>query len=120
MFASDKLIEEHVYTRNMLQEMFAITDATLRNGVFRLAEYQSIWLFVTEQKSKDIPQLYDLLDGDILRWDGQPEGRTDKYIIGHEAECANCHGVIHRNPDRPLSIDELRSIVKRRNILTDT
>jgi hypothetical protein len=85
MFASEKLIEEHIYTRSMLQEMFAITDATLRNGVFRLAEYRSIWLFITEQKTRDIPQLYDLLDGDILKWDGQPEGRTDKYIIEHEA-----------------------------------
>jgi 5-methylcytosine-specific restriction protein A len=85
MFASEKLIDEHIYTRNMLQEMFAITDATLRNGVFRLAAYQSIWLFVTEQKTSDIPQLHDLLDGDRLEWDGQPEGRTDKYIIEHEA-----------------------------------
>jgi 5-methylcytosine-specific restriction protein A len=85
MFASEKLEEAQIYTRSMLQEMFAITDATLRNGVFRLAEYRSIWLFITEQKTRDIPQLHDLLDGDILYWDGQPEGRTDKYIIEHEA-----------------------------------
>lgn len=85
MFASEKLVDEHIYTRSKLQDMFAITDATLRNGVFRLAEYHSIWLFITEQKTRDIPQLHDLLDGDTLYWDGQPEGRTDKYIIEHES-----------------------------------
>lgn len=45
----------------------------------------SIWLFVTEEKTKDRPQLHDHLEGDTLLWDGQPEGRTDKLVIEHEA-----------------------------------
>ena len=39
--------------------------------------------FVTKNKAAHLPQLYDQLDSDLLRWDGQPEGRTDKLIINH-------------------------------------
>jgi 5-methylcytosine-specific restriction protein A len=64
--------------------LFNIKDATLNNGVFRPSGYQSIWLFITEQKTSDRPQLNDQLVGDVLYWDGQPEGRTDKLIVDHE------------------------------------
>ena len=86
MFTSDLLTEGEVYSRNDLREQFNIKDATINTGVFRPAGYQSIWLFVTEQKAADMPQLSDLLEGDTLRWDGQPSGRTDKLIIEHERD----------------------------------
>lgn len=84
MFESEQLIEGNVYTRDELRQKFNIRDATLNNGVFQPSGYQSVWLFVTEEKAADIPQLKDLLDKDILYWDGQPFGRTDKQIIEHE------------------------------------
>jgi 5-methylcytosine-specific restriction enzyme A len=83
MLASHQLIEGNIYTRKELRQIFNITDATINNGVFKLSEYQSIWLFITEQKTTSHPPLQDLLEGEILYWDGQPEGRTDKDIIGH-------------------------------------
>ncbi|MBO0791712.1 MAG: HNH endonuclease [Ktedonobacteraceae bacterium] len=85
MFTSEHLVEGNIYTRRELQDKFSIRDATIRNGVFKPVTYQSIWLFVTENKTPDRPQLHDYLDGDTLRWDGQPEGRTDKLVIEHEA-----------------------------------
>ncbi|WP_165423555.1 HNH endonuclease [Ktedonosporobacter rubrisoli] len=85
MLSSEKLTENNLYTRRNLQDIFNIKDASLKNGVFRPAGYKSIWLFITEKKAKDRPQLYDLLCGDTLYWDGQPEGRTDKLIIEHDA-----------------------------------
>ena len=84
MFASEYLIEGDRYTRKELQQKFHIQDATINTGVFKPSGYLSIWLFVTEQKTKDRPQLKDYLSGDTLYWDGQPEGRTDKLIIEHE------------------------------------
>jgi 5-methylcytosine-specific restriction enzyme A len=84
MFTSEQLVEGNIYTRQELQEKFNIRDATIRTGVFKPAIHQSIWLFVTETKTPDRPQLHDYLEGNILRWDGQPEGRTDKLVIEHE------------------------------------
>jgi hypothetical protein len=85
MLTSEKLIEKAIYTRNELRQKFSIRDSTINNGVFRPAGHQSIWLFVTRQKTKDRPQLVDYLDDDILYWDGQPKGGTDSQIIEHEA-----------------------------------
>jgi putative restriction endonuclease len=65
--------------------MFEITDATIKTGVFRPKGYDSIWLFVTEKKTPDRTQYVDLLNGDMLEWQGQTEGRTDGLIIEHEA-----------------------------------
>src|SRR5689334_12055331 len=84
MYTSLYLEEGKIYTREDLRQQFGIKDATLNNGVFKPAGYQSIWLFVTEQKTNDRPQLQDSLEGDTLYWDGQPMGRTDKLIIEHE------------------------------------
>jgi len=86
MFTSDQLVEGTTYTRDELRYKFDINDANLNNGVFRPAGHSSIWLFITEQKSKGRVQLNDLLDKDILYWDGQPQGRTDKLIIKHEGQ----------------------------------
>lgn len=84
MHTSDYLEEESIYTREILRYQFHITDATINNGVFKPSTHQSIWLFVTEQKTIDRPQLKDLLQGNTLYWDGQPMGRTDKAIIDHQ------------------------------------
>ena len=66
--------------------MFEITDATVKTGVFRPKGYDSIWLFVTEHKTADRTQYIDLLNGDVLEWQGQTEGRTDALIREHEAQ----------------------------------
>jgi hypothetical protein len=63
--------------------MFDTRDATINTGVFRPKGYQSIWLFVTENKTKGSPQYTDLLYENLLYWDGQTEGHTDHHIISH-------------------------------------
>lgn len=85
MFSSELLTAGQVYTRANLSEMFEITDATIKTGVFRPKGYDSIWLFVTENKTADRTQYIDLLRGDVLEWQGQTEGRTDRLIREHEA-----------------------------------
>jgi hypothetical protein len=85
MFTSERLVEGEIYTRKELSDLFDTKDATIRNGVFpRPAGSQSIWLFVTENKTKGSPQYKDLLHENLLYWDGQTEGRTDKLIIDHQ------------------------------------
>ena len=86
MQTSEQLIQGNIYIREQLSRIFHITDATLNNGIFQPSGYQSIWLFVTEQKTKDRPPLHDHLEGDLLYWDGQPQGRTDKLVIEHDAK----------------------------------
>jgi hypothetical protein len=86
MLSSELLTVGEVYTRASLSEMFEITDATIKTGVFRPKGYDSIWLFVTENKSPDRTQYIDLLKGDALEWQGQTEGRTDTLIREHEAQ----------------------------------
>ena len=83
MYASSLFQLGEIYTRKDLQERFTITDQTLYTGVFRLAGYDSVWLFITERKSSDMTEYSDLLDENILYWDGQSSGRTDSLIIGH-------------------------------------
>jgi TIR domain len=84
MFTSEQLKKDDIYTRDKLRQMFSIRDATIKNGVFRPAGYQSVWLFVTENKTKNSTQYKDLLYEDRLDWDGQTKGRTDRLIIEHE------------------------------------
>lgn len=72
-----------VYTRNDLRELFEIRDAALNNGVFHFKERREVWLFVTENKSTDREQYVDKLTGDVLCWQGQRRGRTDRLIINH-------------------------------------
>ncbi len=86
MKTSDMLDVGEIYTRNELQGKFSIKDATIRNGVFRPKGHDSVWLFVTMTKTPDQTQYNDLLDKDILHWDGQMMGRTDHWIIGHKQQ----------------------------------
>lgn len=71
----------NVYTRVRLRELFDVTDATLNNGIFRPKGTDSVWLFVTEEKSPDRVQYTDHLEGDVLLMQGQTFGRTDKLIL---------------------------------------
>ena len=75
-----------LYSRPELQEMLKTTDTTINTGVFRPAGSSSIWLFITEEKGKDITQYKDKLDGDTLYWQGQLAGRTDQLVITHEEQ----------------------------------
>lgn len=84
-WTSPGLTRDQVYTRRDLRERFGITDATLDNGVFRPRHTNSIWLFVTKEKTKDRTQYQDRFEGDVLHWQGQSKGRTDATIINHEA-----------------------------------
>lgn len=86
MYTSEYLIVDTLYTRKDLQRLFDVKDAKINNGVFWPAGYDSIWLFITEEKARDRPQLHDKLEGDTLYWDGQPTGRTDHLIINHRRQ----------------------------------
>lgn len=77
---SDRLQVGGIYTRDTLRDLFDITDATLNNGIFRPKATDSVWLFVTEEKTPDRVQYTDHLDGDVLLMQGQTEGRTDDLI----------------------------------------
>ncbi len=82
--ASAELRVGCVYTRSDLQNLFAITDSTINNGVFRLKNRREIWLFVTERKAIDRVPYEDELVDDVLEWQGQTSGRTDALVINHE------------------------------------
>lgn len=84
-FLSEWLTIGEVYTREQLRQRFTIADATINNGVFKARGTRSIWLFVTEKKTADRPQLFDQLKGNVLHWSGQPAGRTDAMLIDHLA-----------------------------------
>lgn len=86
MRTSDFLTLGSIYTRTNLRERFDITDATIKNGIFRPRGHESIWLFVTEDKSPDMTQYSDELRGDDLFMDGQNAGRTDRMLIEHEQD----------------------------------
>jgi hypothetical protein len=72
-----------VYTRDDLARLFHITDATLNTGISQPEGTNSIWIFVTERKTRDRTPYEDRLDGDLLYWQGQTEGRKDALIIEH-------------------------------------
>jgi hypothetical protein len=85
-FASEKLKIGELYSRDSLAKQFQITDATLRNGVFRPKAYSSVWLFVTRNnKPANRPPYTNQLAGDVLHWQGQNAGRSDQLIIEHKA-----------------------------------
>ncbi len=86
MKTSTSLQVGQIYTRQELQELFNITDATIRTGVFRPKGHDSVWLFVTEQKATGQTQYTDHLEDSILHWDGQTSGRTDRLIIEHKKQ----------------------------------
>ncbi|WP_240789153.1 HNH endonuclease [Pseudomonas kribbensis] len=82
--SSARLKPGAIYTRNELSELFGIKDATLKNGIFRPKGYDSVWLFVTEQKTSDRTPYVDTLTDDTLRMEGQLQGRTDHLILRHK------------------------------------
>lgn len=82
-FASQQLEAGKVYTRDDLRNLFHITASSLNTGIFKPANLNSVWLFVTEHKTPDRTQYEDLLDGDVLYMDGQLKGMTDKLIKEH-------------------------------------
>jgi hypothetical protein len=84
MFTSSRLQRGDIYTRDDLKQLFTITDQTLYTGIFRPANTDSLWIFVTERKSGDMTEYSDFLDGDTLYWDGQTSGRKDQSVIEHE------------------------------------
>lgn len=71
------------YSRDELKNQFSIRDATINTGIFRPAGHDSVWLFVTEEKTPDRTQYVDHLDGDDLHFEGQTAGRTDSLIQEH-------------------------------------
>lgn len=83
MKTSEHLQIGNLYSRVELAQLFGITDATIRTGVFRPGGHDSIWLFVTEQKTEESPYR-DLLEGNNLSWSGQLAGRTDRAITDHK------------------------------------
>lgn len=83
MKTSQQLVVGQVYTRAQLRERFGITAASLNNGIFKPPGYDSVWLFVTRDKTSDRTQYEDSLDGDVLTMEGQTLGRTDHLVTGH-------------------------------------
>ena len=84
MLTSEHLKVNEVYTRSELREKFAIKDATINNGIFRPKGHESIWLFVTEEKTKDRTQYTDKLKSNDLYMDGQTAGIRDRLLIEHD------------------------------------
>jgi hypothetical protein len=80
-FSNAASLSWSVYTRQELRDKFHIRDATIRNGVFRPKGHESIWIFVTEEKSEDMTDYKDELRGNELFIDGQSAGRTDKMLV---------------------------------------
>ena len=71
------------YTRGRISKILSTKDANIRNGVFRPTGKDFVILFVTEAKTKDRTPYNDALNDEVLTWDGQKSGRTDKMIIEH-------------------------------------
>lgn len=91
MFTSSKLSPGTIYTRAQLAEMFELPvtrGGNLRNWIFRpdKKRFTSYWLFVTSQKVRDMPQVVDTLDGDILHTEGQAKKMTDPWVKNHKAD----------------------------------
>jgi putative restriction endonuclease len=75
-----------LYSRADLKKTYEIKDATLKNGIFRPKGYDSVLIFITDEKTSDRRQYNDKLEGDDLSMDGQPTGRTDKLLVEHQAQ----------------------------------
>lgn len=86
MLTSKRLSLGDIYTRRQLAEMFNITDATIRNGIFKPKGHDSIWLFVTRDKPAYMAPYRDDLQGDTLYMAGQTAGLTDRKLIDHERD----------------------------------
>jgi hypothetical protein len=84
--SSARLVVGQTYSRERLRDMFGIRDATLNNGIFKPAGHDSVWLFVTANKTSDRTQYRDSLNGDDLYFEGQTKGRTDSLISRHREQ----------------------------------
>lgn len=85
VYTSQFLAEGGIYTRQQLRDAFKIEDATINNGIFQPHGHNSIWLFVTKEKSSDRVQYEDHLEGDVLQMESQKLGRNDQKLIEHSA-----------------------------------
>lgn len=83
IFASKSLEPGNVYTRDDLRNLFKISASSIKNGIFKPAAFDSVWLFVTEHKTADRTQYIDILIGDELQMEGQMKGGTDYLIKEH-------------------------------------
>lgn len=83
--SSTTLVPGNVYTRAELKALFGIRAASINNGIFHPQGFNSIWIFVTKEKTSDRTQYVDSLVGDLLRMQGQISGRTDALIVEHRA-----------------------------------
>jgi len=84
--SSQALAVNAVYSREDLKKQFSITDASIKNGIFKPKDFSSVWLFVTEEKTPDRTQYKDFFDGFSLQFEGQTMARTDSLIYNHEAD----------------------------------
>src|SRR5262249_29081888 len=84
MKTSTRLNVGTIYTREELASMFGITDATLFTGIFQPKGHESIWLFVTKDKTPDRTQYRNALIDDDLYMDGQTAGLKDALLTNHE------------------------------------
>ena len=83
MRTSDELRLGATYSREELARRFSIKDATIFTGIFRPKGHDSIWLFITRDKTPDRTQYKDNLLGDDLFIDGQKSGRKDRLLAEH-------------------------------------
>lgn len=83
MKTSDFLVVGDTYTRAQLKATFGITDATINNGIYKPRGHDSVWIFITKEKTSDRTQYADSLVGDLLHMEGQTKGRTDHLIKQH-------------------------------------
>jgi putative restriction endonuclease len=83
MQTSPQLMVGSTYSREELAQKFGIKDATLFTGIFKPKNHESIWLFVTLEKTSDRTQYQDELTGDDLYIEGQKSGRKDKLLAEH-------------------------------------
>ena len=84
MKTSQQLTLGNLYTREELKRKFNITDATINTGIFQPKGHDSLWLFVTEEKTPDRTQYQDRLLGDDLFIEGKTAGRKDVLLADHE------------------------------------
>ena len=86
MRTSEHLTKGAVYSREELKVLFHVVDATINTGIFKPKDHESIWLFVTKNKTVDRVQYQDELRGDDLFMDGQTAGMKDRLLIQHESK----------------------------------
>jgi putative restriction endonuclease len=80
---SESLDLLNIYSRKNLKEKFGISDSRIDTGIFPWDSQSSVWLFITKEKTSGMTDYSDDFDDQILTFDGQMAGRTDKKIIHH-------------------------------------